>query len=79
MSFKTGDIAKQENEFIWKGEKNNDKDYYKLDISKYLIENTKDYYYRKAQGWSMNLNCPEYLRVADIHLKKEEERAVYYL
>jgi len=27
----------------------------------------------------MNLNCPEYLRVAEEHLQKEEERAVYYL
>jgi hypothetical protein len=27
----------------------------------------------------MNLNCPEYLRVAEEHLLKEEERAAYYL
>ena len=27
----------------------------------------------------MNLNCPEYLKVAEDHLIKEEERALYYL
>ena len=40
---------------------------------------TKEYYYSKTQGWIMSLNCPEYLRVAEEHLLKEEERAAYFL
>jgi len=44
-----------------------------------LITRSKEEYQQKSVGWMMNFNCPEYLREAEKHLLKEEERANYYL
>jgi hypothetical protein len=40
---------------------------------------SREEYKSKSAGWMERLNCPEYLREAEKHLLKEEERANYYL
>ena len=78
MGFNAADIVKQDDEFVWKGDKNNDA-VYKKAFHDPLIVRVKEEYSQKAQGWMMQLNCPEYLGAAERHLIKEEERAVFYL
>lgn len=78
MGFNPADIVKQDDEWVWKGEKKNDAVYLKS-FHDPLILRVKEEYSQKSQSWMMQLNCPEYLEQAEKHLLKEEERATYYL
>lgn len=78
MGFNSADIVKQDDEFVWKGDKNNDA-VYKKAFQDHLIQRVKEEYSQKSQGWMMQLNCPEYLEQAERHMLKEEERAAFYL
>ena len=77
MGFITADIVKQDDDYVWKGEKN--LLFYEKYFEDQLIARSKEEYTLKAQGWLMALNCPEYLREAEENLRREEERANYFL
>ena len=77
MGFITADIVKQDDDYVWKGEKN--LNIYEQNFETHLILRSKEEYSQKSQGWLCNFNCPEYLREAEKNLLKEEERANYFL
>jgi len=77
MGFITADIVKVDDDYVWKGEKN--LSIYEKNFETPLTQQAKVEYSQKSQGWLCNFNCPEYLREAEESLKKEEERANYFL
>lgn len=77
MGFINADIIKQDDDYVWKGDKN--LVIYENDFEKYLISRSKDEYQHKSTQWMDRMNCPEYLKEAEKHLLKEEERANYFL
>lgn len=89
MGFITADIVKQDDDYVWKGEKNlltYEKNFEEHLINKvrylspfYILIQAKEEYSQKCNGWFLNLNCPEYVREAEKNLVKEEERANYFL
>lgn len=77
LGFLNAEIVKQDDDHVWKGDKN--VDIYEKHFEKPLLTSSEHEYSNKAAGWMSNCNCPEYLREVDNHLRKEEERADYYL
>mmetsp|Transcript_8827 Transcript_8827/g.6565 ORF Transcript_8827/g.6565 Transcript_8827/m.6565 type:complete len:90 (+) Transcript_8827:551-820(+) len=77
MGFLNADIIKQDDDYVWKGDKN--LSIYETQFEKFLIQKSKEEYSAKSAGWMDRLNCPEYLREAEKNLLKEEERANYFL
>ena len=85
LGYDKPDIVKQEPSgvFEWKGQLTNqsaiEKEFQVLLVervrlpSNHIIQ-TKQEYTQKSSSWMMNLNCPEYLKEAENHLIKEEER-----
>lgn len=64
-------------EFHWVGEK-----YlllYDQGFEQYLMEATNDFYLKKAEIWSDQFNCFEYIQKISAHLTKEEQNADYFL
>jgi len=54
-------------------------DVYVNDFEKFLLENTKDYYTRKAESWLQNDDTPAYLVKAEKALEEEKKRVKNYL
>ncbi len=77
LGFINAEIVKQDDDYVWKGDKN--LSIYEQHFEKPLLHNTEYEYRNKSTGWMSQMNCPEYLREVEKHLKKEEERADYYL
>jgi hypothetical protein len=69
--------VKEDDDYVWTGDKN--LAIYEAHFEKAMISRSKIEYQQKSTGWMMSFNCPEYLREADNHLNKEEERANYFL
>lgn len=64
-------------EFHWVGEK-----YlllYDQGFEKYLMEATHEFYSQKAEIWTDQLNCFEYIQKISAHLTKEEQYADHFL
>ena len=77
LGFINAEIIKQDDDYVWKGDKN--LHIYEMHFEKPLLAHSEKEYLNKATGWMSNCNCPEYLREIDKHLRKEEERADYFL
>lgn len=73
----SADIVKLGDDFVWKGDKN--LHIYDSNFEQFFLNKTKEEYQRKSAGWMGTLNCPEYLKRCEEHLKAEEERADYFL
>jgi len=52
---------------------------YEKQFEQPFLVRSKDEYNSKSVGWICSFNCPEYLREAEKHILKEEERANVYL
>jgi hypothetical protein len=63
MGFINADIIKQDDDYVWKGDKN--LQIYENSFEKQLIAKSKDEYATKSAGWMGRLNCPEYLKEAE--------------
>ncbi len=77
LGFINADENKQDNDYIWRGDRN--LKYYDTYFEKAFILKSKEEYKGKAAGWMASLNCPEYLKVVEENILKEEERADYFL
>ena len=77
MGFVNADITKLDDDYVWKGDKN--LIIYERQFEQPFLQKSKDEYSQKSVGWMCSFNCPEYLKEAEKHLMKEEERANYYL
>lgn len=77
MGFHNADIIKEDDDYVWRGDKN--LHIYENEFEKFFISKSKEFYSQKSTGWLMTFNCPEYLRETENNLIKEEERADYFL
>jgi hypothetical protein len=77
MGFLNADIIKQDDDFVWKGDKN--LSIYEKSFEEPLFNRTREEFAAKSIFWMSSFNCPEYLREAEKNLLKEEERANYFL
>jgi hypothetical protein len=64
-------------ELGWIGTSNNE--YYKSMFEYQFIEQSSKFYQQVANKWFTSLNCPEYLKKAQEHLKGEEDKVDNYL
>jgi hypothetical protein len=63
MGFINADIIKQDDDYVWKGDKN--LTIYETQFEKQLLTRSRDEYAAKSAGWMGRLNCPEYLKEAE--------------
>jgi len=77
MGFINADIIKQDDDYVWKGDKN--LNIYEKKFEEPLLQSTKEEFFKKSSLWMGSNNCPEYLRECEKNLLKEEERANYFL
>ncbi|KAF5731466.1 cullin-1-like [Tripterygium wilfordii] len=54
-------------------------DFYERDFEEYMLQDTSDYYTRKASNWILVDSCPDYMSKSEECLKKERERVANYL
>ncbi|KAL5220115.1 hypothetical protein ABZP36_024828 [Zizania latifolia] len=54
-------------------------DFYNVDFEQPFLKGTADYYSKKAQTWTFDNACPEYMIKAEECIQKEKERAASYL
>ncbi|KAF5744155.1 Cullin 1 [Tripterygium wilfordii] len=54
-------------------------DFYERDLEAYMLQDTGDYYTRKASNWILVDSCPDYMSKSEECLKKERERVANYL
>ncbi|XP_062016341.1 cullin-1-like [Rosa rugosa] len=52
---------------------------YEEEFEKHMVDDTGDYYSRKASIWIVEDSCPEYMMKAEEALRKEKERVSHYL
>ncbi|KAL6205497.1 hypothetical protein ACLB2K_022756 [Fragaria x ananassa] len=52
---------------------------YEEDFEKHMVEDSGEYYSRKASVWIVEDSCPEYMVKAEEALRKEKERVSHYL
>lgn len=52
---------------------------YKEDFEAHMLENTGDYYSRKASSWILEYPSPDYMLKVDECLRREKERVSHYL
>eukprot|EP00850_Spirogloea_muscicola_P018689 SM000174S03344 [mRNA] locus=s174:178867:184366:+ [translate_table: standard] len=54
-------------------------DAYEVDFEAFMLQDTADYYKRKASSWIQEDSCPDFMLKAEECLKREKERVAHYL
>ena len=75
---KKAQIKKNDNgTFIWLGEKN--LIMYDQEFENHLKQATTEFYRKKSEIWHTTFSCYQYILKVSDHLKKEEDKAEYFL